>query len=56
VFHDVAYKASCREDITAGIDEFLQQVLNIMPVVFFVEIANDFWSCWAVATGLSRYL
>ena len=26
VFHDVAYKAACREDLTAGIDEFLQQV------------------------------
>ncbi|XP_028410441.1 sodium bicarbonate cotransporter 3-like isoform X2 [Dendronephthya gigantea] len=31
VFHDVAFKATCREDITAGIDEFLQQVTVLPP-------------------------
>lgn len=31
VFHDVAYKASCREDLVAGIDEFLQQVTVLPP-------------------------
>ena len=29
VFHDVAYKAKCREDLLAGIDEFLDKVTLI---------------------------
>lgn len=31
VFHDVAYKAQCRRDFQAGIDEFLDQVTGIPP-------------------------
>lgn len=31
VFHEVAYKAQCREDLLAGIDEFLMQVTVLPP-------------------------
>jgi len=31
VFHDVAYKARHREDILAGLDEFLEQVTVLPP-------------------------
>lgn len=31
VFHDVAYKAKDRNDIIAGIDEFLDQVTVLPP-------------------------
>jgi len=31
VFHDVAYKAKTREDLIAGIDEFLEQVTVLPP-------------------------
>lgn len=31
VFHSVAYKAHCREDLLAGIDEFLMQVTVLPP-------------------------
>lgn len=31
VFHDVAYKAKCREDLLAGIDEFLDKVTVLPP-------------------------
>ncbi|CAD5122593.1 DgyrCDS11005 [Dimorphilus gyrociliatus] len=31
IFHDVAYKARCREDLLAGIDEFLDQVTVLPP-------------------------
>lgn len=31
VFHDVVYKAKCREDLIAGIDEFLEQVTVLPP-------------------------
>lgn len=31
IFHDVAYKARCREDLIAGIDEFLDQVTVLPP-------------------------
>ena len=30
VFHSVAYKAHCREDLLAGIDEFLMQVTYVV--------------------------
>lgn len=31
VFHDVAYKAKDRNDLVAGIDEFLDQVTVLPP-------------------------
>lgn len=31
VFHDVAYKAKDRNDLVAGIDEFLDQVMVLPP-------------------------
>lgn len=31
IFHEVAYKAQCREDLLAGIDEFLMQVTVLPP-------------------------
>lgn len=31
IFHEVAYKAHCREDLLAGIDEFLMQVTVLPP-------------------------
>lgn len=34
VFHDVAYKAKCVEDLLAGIDEFMDQVTVLPPGVW----------------------
>ncbi|XP_054908399.1 electrogenic sodium bicarbonate cotransporter 1-like isoform X8 [Poeciliopsis prolifica] len=31
VFHDIAYKAKCRKDLLAGIDEFLDEVIVLPP-------------------------
>ena len=34
MFHDVAYKARCREDLLAGIDEFLDKVKIVLSTYF----------------------
>lgn len=31
VFHDIAYKAKDRQDLIAGIDEFLDEVIVLPP-------------------------
>lgn len=31
VFHDIAYKAKDRQDLLAGIDEFLDEVIVLPP-------------------------
>lgn len=33
VFHDVAYKAKSREDLLAGIDEFLDKVISVCCII-----------------------
>ena len=52
VFHSVAYKAHCREDLLAGIDEFLMQVTYIVSLLSPLRYLDEFEN-FSISVALS---
>ena len=52
VFHSVAYKAHCREDLLAGIDEFLMQVTYVVSLLSPLRYLDEFEN-FSISVALS---